>query len=293
MAKQTYADYKLTRTQSPAASPADDAAVTTLPPAETQDSPPAVVPPIEEEDEEEETPKVQARNRRLENRFKRLTDRLRAKDRELAELRGELTAVLHIVKPPVAAPPAGPQRPTRDTYPDDDAYIEAVADWKAEEKVQAALAKERATMATTHATQTSTSLAEGFQARLDAAKHQYKDYDEVVGDSTVVVSTPVAEAIQESEQGPALIYYLAQHPDDAALLNQLGPIALGRRLATLEASLPPAPASQRTQTPPATPPATPPPITPVPTGTSPATPSGVEGMSYRDWRAGRASGRIR
>ena len=288
MAEQTYADYKLTRTQSPAGPETEVPAVSPpLPSAESQESPPAPVPPGEEEDEEEETPQVQARNRRLENRFKRLTDRLRAKDRELAELRGELTAVMHIVKPPITAPPTGPQRPTRETYPDDDAYFEAVADWKAEEKVQAALAKERATMAATHATQTH--VAESFQARLDAAKQQYTDYDEVVGESDVVVSTPVADAIQESEQGAALIYYLAQHPDEAAALNQLGPVALGRRLATLEASLPPAPSSQRSQTPPVTPP----PITPVPTGTPPATTSVVEGMSYRDWRAGRISGRIR
>jgi hypothetical protein len=63
------------------------------------------------------------------------------------------------------------------------------------------------------------------------------DYDDVARNPDLEISPHMAEVIQESDDGPALAYYLGKNPDIAANIAQLPPLAAARELGKIEARL--------------------------------------------------------
>ena len=297
MADETYQEYKASRI---ASVPAD------LPPVVPAVEPPPAVeglapelhpaPSADEGDDEAETadtPEVSARNRKLENRFKRLTDRLRGKDREIAELRGELSAVVQMVRPHVA-PSTPPEplpsgKPTREAYRTEDEYTEAVTDWKIEQRLTALTHTQEQAAEATRQQDTVRQRSSAYAEREAAAKSRLRDYDEVIQASAVQITQLVTNELLQSTVGPEVVYFLAQHPDEADRLNRLDPVSLGRHLARLEQQVAPPP---QTAAPPSQTPA-PPPIRPI-AGTGATTPPIREAdqLPYREYQRARRAGRI-
>ena len=114
-----------------------------------------------------------------------------------------------------------------------------------------------------------------------AVRQALPDYDEVVGLSEVVVAPHVTDTILESDRGPEVAYYLAQHPEKAEQINGLSPIAAARAIGRIEASLPELPvAAAKISKAPA-------PIKPV--SASSSAPIGIsDDMSTEAYRAARA-----
>lgn len=77
---------------------------------------------------------------------------------------------------------------------------------------------------------------EKFDERAAAFATAHPDYSEVV-EGAWFCSKPMAEAIEDSDEGPALAYYLAQNPDVAKQMSRLSPVQAGRELARLETQL--------------------------------------------------------
>jgi hypothetical protein len=109
-------------------------------------------------------------------------------------------------------------------------FVEALVDWKADEKLKAVrteTAKERAR------TQQQTA-EQAYQAKEKEYKGAVPDFDEVVAAADFPVSRAVLEEIVHGENGPALKYYLASNPEEADRLNKLGPVQLAREVGRLE-----------------------------------------------------------
>ena len=179
---------------------------------------------------------------------------------------------------PVAAP-AG--KPALDQFQDYDSYVEAVAEWRAGEAVRAALsANEQKTQAAAQAAQNKQRTDSWAKAQT-AVRQALPDYDEVVGLSEVVVAPHVTDTILESDRGPEVAYYLAQHPEKAEQINGLSPIAAARAIGRIEALLPELPvAAAKISKAPA-------PIKPV--SASSSAPIGIsDDMSTEAYRAARA-----
>lgn len=64
-----------------------------------------------------------------------------------------------------------------------------------------------------------------------------EDYDEVVRNPSLPITPQMAEAIKDSDDGPALAYHLGKNPDIAEKIAQLPPIAAARELGKIEARL--------------------------------------------------------
>lgn len=64
-----------------------------------------------------------------------------------------------------------------------------------------------------------------------------EDYRDVVFNDNLPITPAMAEAIQESDDGPALAYHLGKNPDLAARIAALPPIAAAREMGRLEARL--------------------------------------------------------
>lgn len=65
---------------------------------------------------------------------------------------------------------------------------------------------------------------------------QHKDYFEVIN-RPWSCSQPMAEAIKESDEGPAIAEHLAKNPDLAARMSELGPIQAAREIGKIEARI--------------------------------------------------------
>lgn len=115
-----------------------------------------------------------------------------------------------------------------DSYED---FIEAVADYKAEQRIKASRQEEEATRS-----------SRDFAKRMTAGMKKFADYDDVVTDDVKIDKAAVA-AIKETDDPAGIIYYLCKNPDEADAINDMTPgrqaIAIGKLAAKLETATPP------------------------------------------------------
>jgi post-segregation antitoxin (ccd killing protein) len=170
--------------------------------------------------------------------FQKRIDKLVAQkaelERQLAEA-GKIssTAAKPIETKPVEAAPADgkPKAENFDTY---EAYVEALSDWKFDQKEQA---RSKAETERRQAEAQKTA-QDAWQERLKEARSRYEDFDEVLaGSDDVPVSQAMNQAIFESEYGADVVYYLAGNPTEAARIAQLSPSAAARAIGKIEAGL--------------------------------------------------------
>lgn len=79
--------------------------------------------------------------------------------------------------------------------------------------------------------------AEIWQAKVDAARMDIPDYDQVVGSSKAEVKPHVASAVLDSDLGPQLFHHLAKNPDALERLNGMSEKAALKEIGRLEAQL--------------------------------------------------------
>ena len=202
-----------------------------------------------ETEEQRQERDERGRYKGLQPRIDELTRKRHEAEREAAYWRGVATQgkAPNPAEQPAAAP-AAPPKPSPeafDTYAD---FVEALADWKADQKVTQALTKREAEAAQRQQQQQRASTWEQRQA---SARTAMPDYDVVVGAADAPVAAHVAEALMESEHGPALAYHLAKHPELLARLNSLPQRQADRELGRIEANLsaPADPPARTTQAP--------------------------------------------
>lgn len=166
-------------------------------------------------------------------RISELTRRLRTAERDrerllrLAEERGQ------------PAPQPTPQQPAQQTRKtlkdfnyDDSAYTEHLRNETRSEAEKAA----REEALRLRESEVETLRREKFEERATAFAAAHPDYSAVV-QGEWACSKPMAEAIEDSDEGPALAYYLAQNPDVARQMARLSPVQAGRELTKLEHQL--------------------------------------------------------
>jgi hypothetical protein len=182
---------------------------------------------------------------------------------------------------PAEEPVAPKAKPSADQFKDYGEYVEALADWKADQKVSEALKARDNETAQSAAQRVQETKAQTFVERQAAAKTSIPDYDAVVGAADVPIAPHLGEAILDSDKGPELVYHLAKNPAEAARLSAMSPLAAARELGRIEATLgqQAAPAKPVTKAPA--------PMKPTAGGGTSATtdPSRMSHEEYRAWRA--------
>lgn len=211
-------------------------------------------------------------------RIDELTRKVRENEREAAFWRARAEAA---EKPP--APPA--VKPTPDKFDDYGAYVEALTDWKTDEKLKVTL--EARDKQQTEKEQTETRQSTWQQRKAEAAK-AIPDLDAVLSASEVPLSLNVQAELLDSEFGPQIAYHLDKHPELAEKLNGMTETQVAREIGRLEATMT-APAPVVEGEPPADPPEpapvveakvtkAPPPVKPIGQGRSTAIDLSKAGM---------------
>jgi hypothetical protein len=137
-------------------------------------------------------------------------------------------------KEPEPEPKVAPQgKPELDTYGSYDEYVEALADWKFDQRMQAERSREQEQQLE----QTRAQQVQTFQQRAQSVREAHDDFDEVVGNRSLPISEAMAETAYASEKGPELLYYLGQHPREAARIYALSPYAQAMEMGKLEVAI--------------------------------------------------------
>lgn len=74
---------------------------------------------------------------------------------------------------------------------------------------------------------------EAFDSRVEKFRAEVPDFDEVFTPTTPI-SEAMAEAMMDTEEGPAIAYYLGKNPDIAQRIYRLSPVQAGREIARIE-----------------------------------------------------------
>lgn len=165
-------------------------------------------------------------------RIDELTRKRHEAEREAAYWRG--VATQGKAQPSADSKPAAPDKPTPDKFSDYAEFVEALADWKADQRISQALEAREANAAEKRQAETR---SQTWAQRQDAARAAVADYDDVIGAAETPVAQHVAEALLESEHGPALAYHLAKNPAELQRLNSLSAREADRTIGRLEERL--------------------------------------------------------
>jgi len=190
---------------------------------------------------------------------KRLAREQRKWEREQAQRSAET----QIVK---AAPTA-----SVDQFESPEAYAEALAYQKAEELI-----------AKREAAKQQSAVLESYQEREEAARDKYDDFEQVAYNPKLPITNVMAEAIQSSDIGPDLAYYLGSNPKDAERISRMSPLSQAKEIGKIEAKLSNNPPVKKTTSAPA-------PISPVTARSSGAPaydttdPRSIKNMSASEW----------
>jgi len=119
-------------------------------------------------------------------------------------------------------------RPARDQFQNDEDYVDALTTWKVDQKlsgVKQELAQH----------QTQSKVQTDWITKIAQAKADYSDYDTVMEDAQdIPITEAVQEAIQGSDLGGDIVYYLAKNPEEANRINSLSPMAAAREIGRIE-----------------------------------------------------------
>jgi hypothetical protein len=169
-------------------------------------------------------PKKSGEDRRIDELTRRWREEQRRSDRLMRMLEERATEA----PKPTPSAPAKPKDFSDFNY-DENAYREHLfqeARTQAAESVRTEAAQWRKEQET-----------QGRRQLLDTRVEKFakatEDYHEVVTDSTPV-SEAMGEAIMDTEEGPAILYYLGKNPDVAMQLYKLSPVQAGREIARIE-----------------------------------------------------------
>ena len=120
--------------------------------------------------------------------------------------------------------------PARESFGDDEAYLNAQIEHLAEKK-----AAEKFEQRTRQSQQEKTS--EAFLEKAETVKAKYADFDAVVSNPQLRINVGMAEFIADSDNGPDLAYFLGKNPIKAEEIAAMTPMKAARELSRLEAEV--------------------------------------------------------
>jgi hypothetical protein len=183
------------------------------------------------------------------------------------------------------------QEPQPSQFADAFEYAKALAEYSTEK----ALAERDRQVAQAREQEAQQKIIQSWAQKVQDAKAELPDFDDLVASSDVVVNNAVRDAILESDVGPKILYHLAENNDLAKRIASLSPNAALREIGRLEAKFEAKPDTK--QTAPVVRSKAPAPIQPIRGGQGqPDVPMSANGEwhgSYQAWKLARKAGKIR
>jgi len=189
-----------------------------------------------EEGEKKEKPKETRRDRRI----NRLTRERREAEERADAAEAQLAARPEEIPAGPEEIPAPAEKPKQDDFDEFDKYLDArdaynKKEWEAERR------EESAQVAEQDAEQVR---RKRWAKGADVVKAANDDYDKVIEDSDFTVTAAMHDALQASDQGPAVFFHLCRNQEEADKISAMNPVAatlaIGRLASTIATPAAPA-----------------------------------------------------
>jgi DNA repair exonuclease SbcCD ATPase subunit len=257
------------------------------PVAETQQSEPeAEIAKPTEETEKKPNPKLEKRFSELTKQREQARQEAERERQRARELEDRLTALEKGNQPVKVEDPDREPQPSE--FTDAFEYARALAKYAADN----ALKNRDKIEAERKQSEERQKLNEAWKSKVEAAKSELPDYEDMVASSDITVSDQVRDAILESDNGAKILYHLAENPEIAEKINGLSVVSALREIGRIEAGFEKPvevkPVVKRSNAPA--------PITPIRGGTNvdvPLTSDGEFTGTPAQWKELRRSGKIR
>jgi len=275
-----------------AESPAETEAVEETPEPvdeETQSEPKEAEKEANQEGERKQNPKLEKRFSEITKQREEARKEAQNERQARVELEQRLAAMEQQRQPQQAFNVDTEPQPSQ--FNDAFEYAKALAEFSTEK----ALAERDRQVAQQREQEAQQKIIQSWAQKVQEAKAELPDFDDLVASSDVVVNNAVRDAILESDVGPKILYHLAENNDLAKKIASLSPNAALREIGRLEAKFEVNPETK--QTAPVVRSKAPAPIQPIRGGQGKAdVPISADGEfhgSYQAWKAARKSGKIR
>lgn len=212
----------------------------------------------------------------VQKRIDRLTREKYRHQAELEVARRELEA-LRNRQPEQRQPTQSEAAPKPEQFQSYEEYLEAKAEWRAEQKVSEVLRKQQESTKAQTAQAEHAKLQKSWEERVEAASDAYDDFEEVALNPGVPISDAMMQSIVRSEKGADVAYYLGKNIAEASRIAQMDPISAAIRIGEIAATLARPQAKKTTNAPP--------PINPV--GARASVSKDPDKMSTAEWLAWR------
>lgn len=178
----------------------------------------------------------------FQKRIGKLTAKISAKDQEIEYWKEQALKGKNPDKPQVEATKetksVSEGKPDPNNFDTNAEYIEALTDWKLEQKETKAKADKQIEQVKSEYQKQS----EAHQTRINEFKKQTPDFDDVVGEfleehGDVKFSPAVEELVLLSDLSGAIVYEFAKNKKELDRLNSLSPLAAAREFGKLELKL--------------------------------------------------------
>jgi len=80
-------------------------------------------------------------------------------------------------------------------------------------------------------------ILEKYHDREEEARSKYDDFEQVAYNPTLKITTVMAQAVQASDVGPDVAYYLGSNPKEADRISRLSPILQAKEIGRIEAKI--------------------------------------------------------
>lgn len=127
--------------------------------------------------------------------------------------------------------------PKLEDYSSYEEFVDARADFRAEQKVNEKFEAWKAEQSQATEVQTQAEQRQAFDNRAQTFAESHPDFDEVARNPNLPVTPGMAELLNVSEKGPELLYHLGQNPGEAARLASLPQGQAAMELGRIEAQL--------------------------------------------------------
>lgn len=121
---------------------------------------------------------------------------------------------------PAAKPAAAPKS---EDFANWDEYLEALIDYKAEQKLTKAREADQKRAQEEREKAEQARIDADWQKQMKSGRAKHADFDDVISNPDIPGTPAIAYAIKTSEVGAELLYYLATHPDEAEAIAALAP----------------------------------------------------------------------
>ena len=121
---------------------------------------------------------------------------------------------------------ASSDMPLPDHFETTEAYLDALAERKAEELITRR-----------EAARQQSSILEAYHDRAEEARNKYDDFEQVAYNPNLIITDVMAQSIQYSDVGPDIAYHLGTNPKEAERISKLPPILQAQEIGKIEVKL--------------------------------------------------------